>query len=422
MAKATIDSLPQANLQSRRHFLCATAATLLAGAHFLRSATAQQTSTDSGVSDAEVIDILKEESEPGFIPRVTIENYWFQAPEEERPSPNWPSDDVSYDYRQFGATSSIGTRFRISGSVLRALAAANSFSLRPHLVNVLFGLRGCMLVDGQEHTSPARTHEVVTARPNHLRLRCLLGVWNTQTDEISLFAGSTVSNVDLMHGYVIGTLACNMMPTGLHEYRVGPHRGNRQPGAFRQQKSLWVLRSRANLGYAANDRDDVWDDLNGDLPFDNIHAAMLNGRAKPPFFSSAGCQVVAGRYSNGVPTGAWAEFRKAAGLTHPPVVKTSRGESEDDGREFDYMLLTGDETALFARDLNAPFKALRYGSSGPKVIELQEKLGLDKDYVDGGFGRRALGNYILWQRDQKRAPTGIVSIVEARTLGLNWTS
>ncbi|MBB4274677.1 peptidoglycan-binding domain-containing protein [Rhizobium mongolense] len=371
------------------------------------------------LSDGEIAEVLKEEGEPGFVPRAVISNFWFQQSSSERPSPHWPSDDVSYDYRPLAEFAASGAEFDLSGDVLRVLAERNAFDLGEGPV-ILFGLRGCTVSSGKDYSPPAAKHAVVTTRPDHLNMRCLIGVWDRTGGNISLCRGSTVPNVDLMDAYVRGALGCNMLPTGLHQYKVGPHRGNKQPGAFRQQQSLWILRSPKNLSYAANDRNEIWDDMDGNLPFDNIHAAILNYRTKPPFFSSAGCQVVAGRYKDGVPVGAWANFRQDAGLVHPPVVRDrSRGVTDDDGKDFTYFVLTGDEASIVSSHPASEFKALRYGSSGPSVVALQERLGMAPDSIDGIFLRGTLGRYLSWQRKNGEAATGIVTKSEAERLGIS---
>jgi hypothetical protein len=316
--------------------------------------------------------------------------------------------------------------FELSAAVLEKLSDLSSLKPNAQQGKVLFGLRGCVLATG-DRTQFAAAQQVRDTRPNHVDARCLIGVWDTSNKTVAVFSASTVPNVDLMEKYIEQALGCNMLPTGLHHYRVGPHKAGSQPGAFRQQTQLWVMRSKKQLLYASNDPNTIWDDLNGDLPYDNIHAAVLTSRKKPPFFSSAGCQVVAGNYDgNLTPTGPWAEFRKAAGLAHPPnfVSKGSR-DTKDDGRQFDYVLFTGKEAQLVAKGVTDGLRVLRYGSSGNGVTELQEKLeaqpgakGVNKT---GVFDRATLGAVIRWQGENKLAPTGIVSKQVAASLGLNWT-
>ena len=144
------------------------------------------------------------------------------------------------------------------------------------------------------------------------------------------------------------------------------------------------------------------------------------------YFSSAGCQTVAGRYDNGVPSGAWAEFRKAAGLAHPPnFVAGSRQNTADDGRAFDYLLLTGKEAQLAASGSGNALRTLRFGASGEGVSELQEKLAALPEGArvqkTGVFDWKTLGGVLRWQKENKVAPTGIIAAQTAAVLGLKWS-
>jgi endonuclease G len=378
------------------------------------------------MTDALVADILIEESEAEKHPvaRALIKPFWFTQPVGERPSPTWPPDNVSFDFAHLVSQPNSANAFEFTPPVLEQLLKLNSFVRNPQLPKLLFGLRGCALPGNQDRAGFAASHRLTSTRPNHIDPKCLIGVWDTASNTIALFKASTVPCADLVQKQIEGSLACNMIPTGLHHYRVGPHRAPRQPGAFRQQTPLWVMRTKKRLQYATNDPDTVWDDLDGELPMDNIHAAMLSSRTKPPFFSSAGCQVVSGAYDgNHNPTGAWADFRKAAGLHHP-IKFTSGSASDQDGQEFEYVLLTGKDAQLVAGGKGQVVRALRYGSSGASVTELQEKLaaqlGTPVDRT-GIFDRKTLGAVIRWQVAKKIAPTGIVAADGAGVLGLNWT-
>jgi hypothetical protein len=411
------------NVTSRRDLLRLAGGFLALRAIQCNGARAESERED--LSDEVVRDILYEESEPGKQAKAVIQPYWFQQAIGTRPSPNWPADNISFDYAHLISQPNSDEPFMLTALILEKLAALNSFIRRPDLPRLLFGLRGCTLADGGDQTDWSQGHMVRATRPNHIDPKCLIGVWDTAKTAIALFKASTVPNVDLMEKQVEGSLGCNMLPTGFHQYQVGPHRGPRQPGAFRQQTPLWVHRSKKTLSYAANDPGNVWDDLDGDLPFDNIHAAMLSARKKAPFFSSAGCQVVAGAYtSNHEPTGPWAKFRTAAGLAHPPDLLGASGNTKDDGRQFEYLLLTGKDAQLAAQGAPTISRALRFGSSGGLVSELQHKLATKTGIAiddTGVFDRKTLGNVIRWQVAEKLAPTGIVSIAEAGRLGLNWT-
>lgn len=411
---------------SRRRLLV-TLASAMAMPPFLRGRVAiAQDSEMEDVSDKVAAEILFEESDPSVevLPAAKIKPFWFQEPEGARPSANWPPDNVTFDYAHLTQFANVSEPFAFTPQHLEELISLNSITREPQLGKVLFGLRGCTLAGTADRATWAKEHSLRELRPNHLDANCIIGVWDVAAGQIALFKASTVPGVDLMQKQIEGSLGCNMLPTGFHQYKVGPHRGPRQPGAFRQQTSLWVHRTKKNLLFAANDAGNEWDDMDGELPFDNIHAAMLTGRSRPPYFSSAGCQVVAGAYNGKVPTGPWADFRKAAGLAHPPEMKGSQ-ETKDDGRAFDYVLLTGKEARLVSTGEKQSLRALRYGSSGPAVLQLQEKLaaqptesGLAKT---GTLDRKTQGAVIRWQVANKLAPTGIVTAAMAGQIGLTWT-
>ena len=391
------------------------------------AATSGAFAAEAELSDEEIREILFAEAEPGGGPldRAIIKPFWFQKEEGSRVTPHWPADNVSFDYAHLLALPNSEEPFALSASVLEQLLAANALQRNAQLPKLLFALRGCSLAGGADHTAWAASHGVRATRPNHLDLRCLFGVWDTSSNLLALFKGSTVPTFDYVEKQAEGSMRCNMLPTGLHHYRVGAHKGERQPGAFRQQTPLWVIRNKKNPIYAANDAGIEWDDLDGDLPFDNIHAAMLSSNSKPPYFSSCGCQTVSGAYRNGVPTGAWAEFRKAAGLAHPPsFVPGSNQNTQDDGREFDYVLLTGKEAQVAASGNGAQLRALRFGASGDGVSELQEKLAAQPGggvAKTGVFDWKTLGGVLRWQKDNQLAPTGILVAETAAKLGLRWS-
>jgi hypothetical protein len=169
--------------------------------------------------------------------------------------------------------------------------------------------------------------------------------------------------------------------------------------------------------------------MDGQLPWDNIHAAMLSYRKKPPFFSSAGCQVVVGAYmrNNRLPIGPWQEFRRAAGLADLAKLgqNSTDASSLDDGKPFRYMLLTGREAALLAQGNEYLGDTLRYGSSGAAVQELQKILiatGADNiaktEMASGKLGRTTLGALLMWQVKSEQPTTGIISRDVARRIGI----
>ena len=274
---------------SRRRLL-AMAGSALASANPLITLRAEAQGMGKELTDEEVTEILFQELEPRSAPvnRATIKPFWFQKPEGERPAPNWPPDNISFDFAHIASLPNSDQPFGLTSAVIQQLLSANSFRPDPQSTKVLFGLRGCTLVDKTDHLDWADAHQVRAIRPNHLDLRCVFGVWDRSNSRLALFKGSTVPNVDYMEKMIEGSMRSNMLPSGMHQYVVGPHNGVSQPAAFIQKTPLWVIRSKKTLGYAANDAGIEWDDLDGELPFDDLHAAILQHTGQAAVFLVCG--------------------------------------------------------------------------------------------------------------------------------------
>jgi len=68
---------------------------------------------------------------------------------------------------------------------------------------------------------------------------------------------------------------------------------------------------------------------------------------------------------------------------------------------------------------------LRFGSSGDRVSELQERLLARPEGASviksGVFDWKTLGGVLRWQKENKLAPSGIIAAEAAAKLGLNWS-
>ena len=359
----------------RREFLLGVAAAGLAGP--LRAAFQADPATDD--LDA-LFEADAEETPPGFEEPAPVARWSTLA---SRPQPAWPERSRSVDYRHIVEQAPVQSTgaFRITSAVLHKLAALNSFDVGRSRERILFGLRGCSPAGRTPEGFVPWVHLVETA-PDHLHSRCVIGVWRPDQDDLWLAGASTVPNVEYMYQMVQGGLPCNLLPTGLHRYEVGTHRaGSRYPqsGAFRQLDPVPVLRNRNNLIFELPpvDRYDTSINL---IVADNIHAGILENAAHPPFFSSAGCQVIPGGYlrnATRAPYGRWAAFRERAGLGPAAPLARASGATPDDGRIFLYMLLTGAEARLAADETSPPMApTIRFGSSGEHVRELRRSLGI----------------------------------------------
>jgi hypothetical protein len=358
-----------------------------------------------------------------------------------------PDYKLSPDFRHLPALESEPS-FTLTHAVMERLCAANGFTPvasaareakaskregATGATKVLIGLRGCM-TDGPTRGAAIKLKAVT---PDHITLKCLIGVWDTQAKTFELFPGSTVPD----QGYVLAQALsvdkvadrlplefggcevprknmssvgfANMGPTGQFTYVVGLHnmswkaperrtpprvgspgmRDVRQPAAFRQVSlypTLRVLTTAKDIYYSTG----AYWDMDRRSWGVNIHAAY---KPKPYWqFDSAGCQVIRGHYSvmddpngKGKPAvdavGDYGKFRVAAGLSATPNFVTKPETwadslaTTDDGKLFySYLLVTGRELGLHAA-ATAPaaeqnLKRLRYGSRGPAVTALCQAL------------------------------------------------
>lgn len=286
----------------------------------------------------------------------------------------WPADNIAPDYAHLPAAPQIGLSFTLRAEDLELLARLNAFPVEESgATPILFGLRGCLIAAGGSSDDGGWRDEVTLkdVRPNHADTRCTMGVWNRANKKIAVFPGSTVPNAKAVISWYRSHQSGNMLQTGLYRYSVGVHNG--RPGCFllcdpeRNGRSVVVRRSSNNLYY------DLADIYNKCAPFDDIHPTFGSSEH---YFSSFGCQTIMGVADTaGHHTGPWAKFRAMAGLTTPSGIP---------GAQYLYMLMTGRE-AYLAADLrrknlaadNASLQVLRrlrFGSKGPEVTALQQKL------------------------------------------------
>jgi hypothetical protein len=334
--------------------------------------------------------------------------------------PHWADDAQSPDYRHLAAAgvAASADAFELAASDLDLLCRLNRFAPPhgdpqgdPQGGVVLFGLRGCRVVDGRGGAFAAAV-TLVEATPDHVLARCVLGVWNQRDKTLAVFQGSTVPNAGAVikqrqNPEAVGASGvANLLGCGLHSFTVGIHRPG-DPleirGVFIEKGQVVVLRALKDVVYRIGEH---WEATS---PGDNIHPSRRNDET---FFSSEGCQTVIGTDVAGQHGGLWAEFRARAGLA--PTTEQANGP-------YAYVLLTGREAHLAGTLRNADqatlasFARLRFGSSGDAVKVLQAKLGIG---ADGSLGP---GTTMAWiahqqQRDQGAAD-GIVTPADAGQLG-----
>ena len=85
----------------------------------------------------------------------------------------------------------------------------------------------------------------------------------------------------------------------------------------------------------------------------------------------------------------------------------------------------GKEALLASSDEGVRLQALRFGSSGERVLELQDKLLARPEGAGvtrtGVFDWKTLGGVLRWQKENKLSPSGIIAAEAAAKLALHWS-
>ena len=278
---------------------------------------------------------------------------------------------------------------------------------------ILFGIRGCLPVDFSG--TPFQSSHVLTfPSVDYKEMRCTIGQWSPGKG-IALFPGSTVPFTDLIKSRVKhGGTQVNQMGRGRHlKYAPEFHKRSEGKGghwAILQESDCTLQRTSDNATY---DKDDRWD---VDRPGDNIHCAFhMGGPGAIPrsVFSSAGCQVVAGTVKKGKrdsESGPWKKFIE-------PFKPGGQKSAE-------YVLFSGDEVRqMMVNQYAGKTVVLRFGSQGPLVKELQERLAAATGKpieADGKFGKNTFLAVISFQQKSfgPNADDGIVGPETAAKLGM----
>lgn len=271
-------------------------------------------------------------------------------------------------------------RFVLTPEILGVLLSANDLSpiespRRMDATLVLFALRACTIVDQTQVGLPLEAVELSVTETDHLRPKCVLGVWRRADNRVAVFSGSTVPNryaltlqaaafVRAGAGGPVWRIA-NVLPTGRHDFTVGAH-GGWQPTAFRSADLSGAATIQPALRSSTGQL--AWRDLTLDAGtvLDNIHPAVTPADAHGAAFSSEGCLTLAERapplrWTARPPD--WKTFLAMAEVRHRP---------NRERRIHSLALLTGAEAWLAAQGSAA--SRLRYGSRGPGVAALRQAM------------------------------------------------
>ncbi len=386
----------------------------VAASYVLPSAAwASELKGEDGVEDPE--DLYWEQAEPppsDFVRTRSLRDWPLWWKQTVRPTAVWAPDGISTDDAHLGQPYS-ADEFVLTAGLLRRALQLTHIPEAPLGDRVLFGVRAAQHAEAptkpQSYTRWVDAVRLLESRPDHFRMRCVLGVWNRRTDQLWTGVGSTICNVAYLFGQAKAKhrdKLCNLLPAGVYKYQVGTHRNgahSRQPGAFRLASKVAIQRNydERQLGFSTKD---YWEFRDSDVS-DNIHAAY-GARTGMPTYSSAGCQVLEGTAwppaTREHPTRAWKHFRVAAGLKPKPKIIVPNPErpmfvrTDEDGRRYTYVLLTARELRLASRPASRAtalrLAKLRRGSRGPRVMALQAALRLRPDGDFGPATQRAVIN------------------------------
>lgn len=340
-------------------------------------------------------------------------------------------DLESADYTHIADLGSDAT-FELTHEVMRSLFTANSFedalssglsSHGPNQQRVIFGLRGCVVADADQLNQPLQTIVLKEAAIDHLEMRCTMGVWDRENQTVSAYTASTVPHLSYMQLYraylhlkgeiVVNDGAItpedkideedqhkqldnwftNQLGQGLHLMTFGTHAGSKE--SLLTQHLDWygpVQRARNELGYRIGD----WDPSSTRVG-DNIHPTWAFQGIE---FASAGCNLIEGSGASWPYTGQIKTFlEEVAGVAGPTGT-------------YAYALMTGREARLHAESLGDPsLRRVRFGSSGPDVLAIQQSGRLLQDIPASGLFDRSMHYAVIeMQQFEGLATDGILKV------------
>jgi len=307
----------------------------------------------------------------------------------------WETGANSMDYAHLDEPIS-RNRFILNGEVLQALADQNAFRFfrdggagvdEDDLV--VFGLRGCVCDAPPLGFSGAV--EVREEACDHAGYKCLIGAWRRSTGEIAVFPATTIPSAPYLLMNALGVTRANMMPTGLHLYRVGAHSPFSPtftaPGSLRQQLPCPVLRTEVTR-------------LNPDAALPTVGYTiyspwdfMAQGVAKSSSRTLTREELIILAAAN--PAKFDAELKIANATQAPRQPLTLAGlEASETISEYDKFALAGDNiTVAYADAIRKTAAPLEHFSAGLQQIPGSKSGAAMGDAYGGDFGRfrKALG-------------------------------
>jgi Putative peptidoglycan binding domain len=310
------------------------------------------------------------------------------------------------------------TPFTINKDVLKKLFEINQFTIPTDAELVFVGIRGCLPQDtGDNNFKGAQLLNIRDV--DHRNLRCTLVQWKKSTDEIAVFAGSTVPSIDNILGFKKNPpRKSNCLTPGFYKnYVKGKHRPSNTKNshdAFRQNgQPLAIRRTFDNTFYDNFDTIEVSTGCD-----DNMHAAWTLD-VDSDHFSSAGCQVVMG-----IPFCEKTKNQQNDNKGPWKIFKDNGYASAQD--LFPYALFTSAEVFKVASNPGAQISIrIKFGSTGDLVKQVQNVL-IGSNFLsgtaDGDFGTNTFNAIKKFQIDNfgVAATDCIVGPVTSQALGITF--
>jgi hypothetical protein len=267
---------------------------------------------------------------------------------------------------------------------------------------VIFALRGALPQGPQAATRGwARTAALRLVTPDHLHMRCTIGLWDRTGKRLFVAPGSTVPHRDNVlkaaarKGVMKGRGTNQLEPGYYTDLTKGEHLQGKPQGHAALRQTGFRFYRRAHLaGTASGHKLPLYtarDPLYFGNPYDNLHCAW-NPDPLTEGFRSAGCVVVSGwphspRLPDAKPrpnknAGAWKIFHD---LVYAAPQKT-----------FPLLLLPAEDAAA-ALNAKNPVPHMVFGSEGEAVKTLQKKLAAKGLFGGRITGRLGVSTYRAWK-------------------------
>ncbi|MHA4844616.1 hypothetical protein ACX0G7_10650 [Flavitalea antarctica] len=277
---------------------------------------------------------------------------------------------------------------KMHGTLMRGLSALYQYPLRDK--HIIFGIRGCLPKAALAGDFSAigkydLSHELEMVTTNFKTPRCTIGFWNTTTDKLSIFPGSTLPSKPCLFSNISSLDTFNILCPGNYVLTRGIHprsAGFQNHDAFLMDgfgivKIPSVIKRRTTLSFdLSKSRYCVLQ------PGDNLHA----GRTEPANsndrfaelmrlnYSSSGCITIAGQPAAFV-KGDRPDARWNCWENFMRLLNGQAGNSI----HFNFFLFNFSDLQKIASATNH----LRFGSEGEDVARVQKTLSVIKDSRTG---------------------------------------